>query len=201
MSTAATVRRAVLFSALEQIAKHHTSRDLLVDDSKTKVDLTIKGYVKTLEVQESFTGHLIGIPLAMSDFPMVRNPATNARSVKVAKPKTKPKAARSKSATPIVEAPPSTCPKCGNTKRTDYSNTSPNRLQWHSRGPRVYARFEHPPGDTQFLLAQRVVSGSGQHGSAVWAERYAPDPTGVSVERAETFHVMDFSCTKNQQIA
>lgn len=43
MSTAATVRRAVLFSALEQIAKHHTSRDVPVDDSKTKVDLTIKG--------------------------------------------------------------------------------------------------------------------------------------------------------------
>jgi hypothetical protein len=59
MSTAATVRRAVLFAALEQIAKHHTSRDLLVDDSKTKVDLSIKGHVKTFEVKEAFSGQLI----------------------------------------------------------------------------------------------------------------------------------------------
>lgn len=59
MSTAATVRRAVLFAALEQIAKHHTSRDLLVDDSKTKVDLTIKGQVKSFEVKEAFSGQLI----------------------------------------------------------------------------------------------------------------------------------------------
>ena len=43
MSTGAVVRRAVLFSALEQIAKHHASRDLLVDATKTKVDLSIKG--------------------------------------------------------------------------------------------------------------------------------------------------------------
>ncbi len=50
MSTAATVRRAVLFAALEQIPKHHTSLDLSVDDSKTKVDLTINGQVKSFEV-------------------------------------------------------------------------------------------------------------------------------------------------------
>ena len=65
MSTAATVRRAVLFAALEQIAKHHTSRDILVDDSKSKVDLTIKGQVKSFDVKESFAGQLIVTPLAM----------------------------------------------------------------------------------------------------------------------------------------
>ena len=45
----ALVRRAVLFAALEQIAKHHASRDLLVDDSKAKVDLTINGSFKSFE--------------------------------------------------------------------------------------------------------------------------------------------------------
>lgn len=44
MSTAATVRRAILFSALEQIAKHHASRDLSVDVSKTNVEMAIKGF-------------------------------------------------------------------------------------------------------------------------------------------------------------
>lgn len=67
MSTAAVVRRAVLFAALEQIAKNNTSRDLLVDDSKTKVDLTIKGSVKSFEVKESFAGQLlVGAPSVRS---------------------------------------------------------------------------------------------------------------------------------------
>lgn len=44
MSTAANVRRAVLFSALKQIAKHHTSRDVLVVASKTNVEMAIKGF-------------------------------------------------------------------------------------------------------------------------------------------------------------
>ncbi len=59
---------------------------------------------------------------------MAKKPATKARPVQItkpnAKPKTKPKSARSKSPTPIVDAPPSCCPKCGSTERTDYSNTT-----------------------------------------------------------------------------
>ncbi len=38
-------------------------------------------------------------------------------------------------------------------------------------------------------------------GIAVWAERYAPDRIGVSVERPETFHGVDSSRPNNQQIA
>jgi hypothetical protein len=53
----------------------------------------------------------------------------NAKTKPVAKPKApaivKRKLARQpKAKPPIVDAPPSCCPKCGSTERTDYANTT-----------------------------------------------------------------------------
>lgn len=55
---------------------------------------------------------------------MAKKAARKARSVKTAKTKSKPRSPRSGEPTPVVEAPPSCCPKCGSTERTDYSNTT-----------------------------------------------------------------------------
>ena len=58
---------------------------------------------------------------------------TTAKANAKTKPAAKPKAPaivkrklapKPKAKTPIVDAPPSCCPKCGSTERTDYSNTT-----------------------------------------------------------------------------